>query len=88
MKTLDKTKFAIAAGLTAGIFYLGCVVIMLLTGKEGIITISNALFHGMDFNTIIRTNVSPIESLLGLLGLMVLAGILSYILAYFYNRLS
>lgn len=49
MESLNKTKLAIAAGVTSGIFYLGCALIMLLTGKDGIVKVSNALFHGMDF---------------------------------------
>ncbi len=88
METINKTKLAVATGITGGFFYLGCVVVMLLTGKDGIVKVSNALFHGMDFSTIIRTDMSALESLIGLLGFMLLMGVLGYILALIYNRLN
>ncbi|SMO83655.1 hypothetical protein [Fodinibius sediminis] len=35
MKTLSIKKLGMAAGATAAIFYLGCIILMITVGKEG-----------------------------------------------------
>ena len=87
MKRINPTKFAIASGLTSVVIYLGCFLIMQLFGKEGIVKLSNLLFHGMDFNNIIRMDIPLWETILGAILSFGLWGIVGYLIAVIYNKL-
>jgi hypothetical protein len=85
MKNLQQNKFAIASGVASVVVYLGCFLVMQLLGKESLVKLSNLLFHGMDFSTIIRTDISLGETLLGAFASFVFWGGIGYILAFVYN---
>jgi hypothetical protein len=65
MEKLNQKKVTIATGLTSVAIYLGCFLLMLIAGKEGLVKISNLLFHSMDFTNIIRTEMPLLETLFG-----------------------
>lgn len=87
MNSLNAQKIAIATGITSCTIYLGCYLVMLIIGKEGLVKLSNLLFHGMDFSDIIRMDVPLSETVLGLLLSFLFWGISGYIFAFIYNRL-
>jgi len=88
MESLHQKKFALAAGLTSVVIYLGCFLIMAILGKDSLVKLSNLLFHGMDFNNIIRMNIPISETLLGALASFIFWGVIGYLLALIYNRLK
>jgi hypothetical protein len=65
MEKLKQNKFALASGLTSVVIYLGCFLTMSMLGRDALVKLSNLLFHGMDFNTVIRMNIPIGETLLG-----------------------
>ena len=87
MSNLNKSKFAIASGLTAVVIYLGCYLTMAILGKDSLVKISNLLFHGMDFSNIIRMDIPIGETLLGVLVSFVFWGAVGYFFAFAYNKM-
>ena len=88
MEKLNKKKFFIASGATSVLVYLGCFLIMTILGKDSLVKLSNLLFHGMDFNNIIRMNISIGETFLGAVVSYVFWGIVGYVLAFIYNKMK
>ena len=88
MEKLNQKKFAIATGLTSVIIYLGCFLTMALLGKESLVKLSNLLFHGMDFNDIVRMNIPIGETLIGAMISFIFWGLTGYLLAMIYNKMK
>ena len=88
MIRLSQKKLAIATGLTSVVIYLGCFLVMALLGKNGIVKLSNLLFHGMDFSNIIRMNIPIGETLLGAAISFLFWGGIGYVVAFIYNKLK
>ena len=88
MEKLNQRKFAIASGVTSVIIYLGCYLTMLVMGKNGIVKLSNFLFHGMDFTNIIRMDIPIGETLLGAIISFLFWGLIGYLIATIYIRIN
>jgi len=88
MEKINVKKIGIASGITGMIFYLGCVLIMSLLGKEVFVKIANLLFHGTDFTSIARMNIPVFESILGLFVSFIFWGAIGYIIATIYNKIK
>jgi hypothetical protein len=88
MEKLNQKKFALASGLTSAVIYLGCFLTMSMLGKDALVKLSNLLFHGMDFSTVIRMNIPIGETLLGVLISFLFWGIMGYVLALVYNKMN
>jgi len=85
MESLHQKKFALAAGLTSVVIYLGCFLIMAILGKDSLVKLSNLLFHGMDFSNIIRMNIPIGETALGAIVSFVFWGATGYLISFVYN---
>lgn len=85
MKTLNVKRLALALGSTGALLHLGCILIMLVAGREGTIKFFNSLLHGLDTASIIRMSIPWWESLLGLLGTFIIAGLAGALIAVVYN---
>jgi len=88
MEKLNQKKFAIASGLASIVVYLGCFLIMTVLGKDGLVKLSNLLFHGMDFSNIIRMDISIGETLLGAVVSFAFWGFIGYVLSFIYNKIK
>ena len=88
MEKLNQRKFAIASGTTSVIIYLGCYLVMLLLGEDGIVKLSNYLFHGIDFTSIIRMDIPIGETLLGAFISFIFWGLVGYLVAIIYNKIK
>ena len=80
-------KFALAAGLSSVIAYIGCVVLMAIVGEEGVIRISNLLFHGMEFTGNIRMDIPLTDNILGVVMSFVFWGFMGFVISSIYNKL-
>jgi len=61
---------------------------MLLLRRNGIITLSNFLFHGIDFYNIIRMDKSLGETFFGVFISFLFWGIIGYLVAMNYNKIK
>ena len=88
MEKLNQRKYAIASGTTSVIIYLGCYLVMLLLGENGIVKLSNYLFHGMDFTNIIRMDIPIGETIVGSFISFLFWGLIGYLVATVYNKIK
>lgn len=88
MKKQKAIKTAISTGLTSVVIYLGCYLIILIMGRHSIVKLSNYLFHGVDFTSIIRTDIPFLETLLGAVISFVFWGFVGLVFSLFYNKLN
>lgn len=88
MNKLKPIKSAISAGITSVVIYLGCYLIMLLLGKESLVKLSNYLFHGVDFSSIINMDIPIGETLIGLIISFFFWGFIAFLYTTTYNKLT
>lgn len=68
MNRLHVTKLGFAAGSTAAIIYLGCIIVSLFAGSDDIAKLLGYLAHSFDITMIIRKSVvTPGEAVAGML---------------------
>ena len=85
---INTMKFAKATGLTGSIFYLACTLVMTFLPKGILIRLANLLFHGIDFENLLRMDIPISETLIGIVVSFFFWGLLGYILVRVYNRLK
>ena len=88
MKQLNTKSFGLASGIISVIIYLGCALVMIVLGKEGLVKLSNLLFHGMEFSEIIRTDIPFYETVIGAIFSFIFWGTTGFFLAFIYNKIS
>lgn len=88
MIQLNQKKFALATGFTSVVIYLGCFLLMPILGERSLVQLSNFIFHGMDFTSIIRTEIPLWETLLGGLVSFIFWLFIGFLIAFFYNKLQ
>lgn len=87
MNRIHIKSFGLATGLTAALLYLGCVMVMKLTGPELTKEFFNSLLHGIDVSTILRMDISITETVLGLLQTFMIAWLTGASIAPIYDIL-
>ena len=85
MAYIDAKRFGLACGVTSALLYLGSVILMLMVGKQGSILFFNALMHGIDVTTIIRTEMPFREMVLGIIEIFILGWLIGATIASIYN---
>jgi hypothetical protein len=85
MNRIHIKSFGLATGVTAALLYLGCVMVMKLTGPELTKEFFNSLLHGIDVSTILRMDISITETVLGLLQIFMIAWLTGASIASIYN---
>jgi hypothetical protein len=88
MIKLKPIKTGISAGITSVVIYLGCYLIMLILGKGSLVKLSNYLFHGVDFTTIINTNIPIEETILGIVISFFFWGLIGFLFTTIYNKIT
>ena len=85
MNKINIVKFGLATGTTGVIFYLGCILLMIIAGGDGTVLFFNNLLHGLDTSSIVRMDVPVIEAFLGIIQTFVLAWLAGASIAGIYN---
>lgn len=85
MGVINIKRFGFAFGTAAALFYLGCMFVMAIVGKEMSVHFFNSLLHGIDVSSIIRINVPLTEALMGIVETFILGWFMGAIIASIYN---
>ncbi|OGX06724.1 MAG: hypothetical protein A2Z88_09630 [Omnitrophica WOR_2 bacterium GWA2_47_8] len=85
MGVINVKKFALSFGLTFAFLRLLCVVVMALTPREATVAFFNTLLHGLDVSSVLRTDISMLEQVYGLIQIFVLGWLLGASIASIYN---
>ena len=83
--SLNPFRFGLALATAAGVFYLGCVLVMAVAGPTSLATFFNGLFHGIDLSPILVDEVGFWITLGGLINTVVLSWIFGALIAVVYN---
>ena len=85
MNHISIRKFGLAFGITGALLYIGCALVRLILGHDSTVKFFNTLLHGIDVSTIIRMNISPAESLFGIVQTFILGWLIGACIAGIYN---
>ena len=85
MDHINIRKFGLAFGITGALLYFGCALVMLISGHNNTIKFFNTLLHGLDVSSIIRTDITFVEQLLGLVQTFILSWLIGSCIAGIYN---
>jgi hypothetical protein len=85
MNHINIRKFGLAFGITGGLLYFGCALVMLLLGHDSSVNFFNTLLHGVDVSSIIRMDISPVEGLIGLVQTFIISWLIGACIASIYN---
>jgi len=78
----------LASGIISCVVYIVCYLLILIVGEQGLVLISNLLFHGIDFAEIIRMDISLVESVCGLVLSFLFWSMIGFSISKTYNLLS
>lgn len=85
MNSINIRKFGLAVGTTGALLYIGCILVMLTTGRAGTVQFFNNLLHGLDTSSIIRMDVPLIEACIGIVQTFVIGWLIGASVAGIYN---
>lgn len=88
MNTINIKKFGLAFGITGALLYLGCILVMIIAGREGTILFFNSLLHGLDTAPIIRMDIPWWEALIGIIQTFIIAWLVGACIAGLYNNFN
>ena len=85
MNRIKIARFALAFGTTSALLYFGCVLVMLVAGREVTVQFFNSLLHGLDVSSIIRMDMPLWEAGIGLAETFILGWLVGATIAAIYN---
>jgi len=85
MNTINSNKLGLALGSTGVLFYLGCMLLMLIAGKEGTTWFFNSILHGLDVTSVAQMGVPVGQTVAGIIITFVLGWIGGYLVGTLYN---
>ncbi len=83
--SLSPFRFGLALAAAAGVFYLGCVLVMAVAGPTSLATFFNGLFHGLELSPLLVEQVGFWITLGGFVNTVILSWILGALIAVVYN---
>ncbi len=85
MTIIKVRRFGCAVGTTMALLYLGCVVVMAISGRQGTVFLFDSLLHGLDVSPIVRMQMPLLEMIMGLIETFILGWLVGATVASFYN---
>ncbi len=85
MGAINIKRFGLAVGLTLVFLRLGCIIVFLMTTREQAVVFFNTLLHGIDVSSILKTEMSVLEMIFGLIQIFVLGWLTGATIASIYN---
>ncbi len=85
MDRINIRLFGLAFAITGALYYVGCMIVLATTSREGAIAFFNSILHGIDVTNIIRTSMPAWEMVIGIVEVFVLSWFAGAIIASIYN---
>lgn len=83
--SLSPRRFGLAFASAAGLFYIGCVFLMAVTGPQNLAVFFNGLFHGLGLRPILEDSVSLGVTAFGFVNTLILSWLFGAFMAVVYN---
>ncbi len=74
-----------AGGVTAGLLYVGCALIMLVADHDGTTYFFNSLLHGLDISGIVHMEMFMWQNCIGFLATLLLGWLTGACVAWIHN---
>lgn len=85
MHTISIRRLGLALGTACGVFYLGCVLVMLTAPKHAVVRFFNSIMHGWNVEPIMRWDMPWWEAVLGTIEITILGWLFGALVAAVYN---
>lgn len=85
MNTINSKKLGLALGSTGVLFYFGCMLLMLIGGKEGTTWFFNSILHGLDVTNATQMGVPAGQTVAGIIITFVLGWLAGNLIGTIYN---
>jgi len=82
---LQALKLGMAFAVAGVSMYIGCLVLMLILGKEETIWFFNSILHGFDVTNSIRMNVPLAQTASGIIITAGISCFIGWLIAFVYN---
>ena len=82
---MNPKRLGLAFAVAAGVFYLGCVFIMVFAGPPVLVIFFNGLFHGADLTPILKGSGSAWITVTGFVNTFILSWLFGALVAVVYN---
>lgn len=82
---LNPRSLGLAFGSTGLVFYLGCMLTLATVPHDTAVIFFNSLLHGLNVGPILKTSVSPGQTVLGLVTTFILGWFGGVLIAGCYN---
>lgn len=83
--SLSPKRFGMACASAAGLFYLGCALIMAVAGPQNLAFFFNGLFHGLDLRPILMEEIGLVITITGFVNTVILSWLFGALVATVYN---
>ena len=84
---ISPKKAALSLAIVIGIIYTACAILFYIA-PAGTLGLFKQMFHGIDISLIARTSVPLIETLTGLITIIISALIVGWLFAKIYNTIK
>jgi len=85
MPTLSPLRLGFALGCGLSLAYLSCVVLISVLPREAAVRFFNSLFHCVDVQPLLRWETSFLETLFGVISVLILGWLFAAVVAVLYN---
>jgi len=85
MHTISIRRAGFAFGAACGLFYLGCVFVMLTVPQDAVVRFFNSIMHGWNVEPLMRWDMPWWEAVIGILEIFILGWLFGALIAAFYN---
>ncbi len=85
MNSLSIRRLGLALGSVCGVFYLGCVFVMLTAPKDAVVRFFNSIMHGWNVEPLMRWDMPWWEAVLGTIEITILGWLFGALVAVVYN---
>ncbi|MCC6906648.1 MAG: hypothetical protein IT430_01790 [Phycisphaerales bacterium] len=85
MKAIDVRRAGFALGSACGLFYIGCVFVMLTSPHDAVVRFFNSILHGWNVEPIMRWDMPWWEAAIGVVEITILGWLFGAMVAALYN---
>ena len=88
MNHIKVTKFGLAIGIAATLYYFACALVFMIGGRDVSIQYLNSILHGVDVSPILKESMTVGELCISLIDFFVITTLIGATVAAIYNWLA
>lgn len=88
MNYIKVTRFGLAVGIAATLYYFACALVFIIGGRDVSIQYLNSVLHGVDISPILKQSMTVTELCISLVEFFVITTLVGATIAAIYNWLA